>query len=130
MPKRETEEMQTGLEWGNAGRIVKDMPSLFSKAGRPGGRSGATGQTADWTGWHPVRMGAPHSGPHHLKAGEETEQEDGGPSCGAALRTACPAALPVLPGWDVAQGGLAAGHGHQGLLCHLGDGLTCVCTPC
>ena len=78
-------------------------------------------------GWG--RGGTTHSGRHGLKAREEAE-EDSGHQTGAALGAPCPPAQWVLPGWEVAECGLAAGHGHQGPLHCLGEGLTRVCAPC
>lgn len=69
------------------------------------------------------------SGPHGLEAGEEAEQQGDGHHRAAAPGAAGPAARGVLPGREVAEGGLAAGHSHQGPLQCLGEGVTRVCTP-
>lgn len=73
--------------------------------------------------------GPPHSEPHGLKAGQEAEQDGGGHSRRAPPGATCPPPLGILPGWGVAQVGLATGYGRQGSFHRPADGLTCVCTP-
>ena len=71
----------------------------------------------------------PHSERHRLKASQEAEQEGGGHSYKAPPGAACPSPLGVLPGWGVAQAGLAAGYGRQGSVHSPAGGMTRVCTP-
>lgn len=107
-------------------------PELALGAGRGGLGGGESGQSAGQPGYKraAVGLGPPHSEPHRPKTGgEEAEQEGGGHSCGAPLGAPCPAFPGVLPGWGVAQAGVAAAYGRQGSIYCLGDGLTHVCTP-
>jgi hypothetical protein len=84
------------------------------------------------------------------KAAEEAEQEGYAHTFGAVWVASCPIALGLaspatlgapcpdiwcvlvlgaLPGWDIAQSGLATGLGHLGPLHCLDDGLAGVCAP-
>lgn len=103
-------------------------PELLVMRGAGGDRIGqGAGPPGCKTGGRDT--GPPQSGRHCPKASEETEKEGGGHSFRAALGVSCTPDLEALPRWDVAQGGLAADRGHQGLVCLSGGRFTCVCTP-
>ena len=128
MLEGETEE---GLLWprNRCCRVITGASSLFSMGwGR--GQETADRVLASQGASHAGRKeGPPHSEPHGLKAGQEAEQDGGGHSRRAPPGATCSPPLGILPGWGVAQAGLATGYGRQGSFHRPAEGLTCVCTP-
>lgn len=128
MLEGETEE---GLLWlrNQCRGVITGASSLFSMVWGRGQETADRVLASQGAGHAGREEGAPHSEPHLLKAGQEAEQDGGGHSRRAPLGAACPPPLGVLPGWGVAQAGLAAGYGRQRSVHRPADGLTCVCTP-
>lgn len=116
-------------ERNQCGGVIIGASSLFSMV-RGRGQETADGMLASQGASQAGHEeGPPHSERHCLKAGQEAEQEGGGHSCKAPPGAACPSPLGVLPGWGVAQAGLAAGYGRQGSFHSPAGGMARVCTP-
>lgn len=128
---RDPEGMQMSWEEPVPAGPFKTLQVYSPKLGA--GTGGAIGQGAGPPECEPSgeARAPPCSGPRPQEAREEAEQQGGGQRWGAPGASGPTALRPLwaLPRRNVAQGSLAAGHGHQGRLYFLGEGLARVRTP-